>query len=145
MDTCQDCHDSGRSLSEGDEQRLGRVLGAFDGVRALYLFGSFADGTARADSDIDLAIVPADESVRDRQLEMLTELVRAGYDRIDLVFLSVRDTVLRYHAVRCNRPLYVAPGFSHPEYFTRALNEYWDLEPLLRARHAEYRRQALSG
>ena len=128
-----------------DEQHLGQILAAFPGVRAVYLFGSVADGTARVDSDIDVAVVPADASVREQKMAMMTELARAGYDRVDLVILDGKDVVLRFHVVRRNRPIFQAPGFDHPGYFTRALNEYWDLQPLLRARHALYRERVLHG
>ena len=128
-----------------DEQRLGEVLGRFDGVQAVYLFCSHADGRARPDSDIDLAVVPADGAVRQRKEEMLTALVQAGFDNLDLVYLDGSDAVLRFHAVRRNRPVFRAPGFDHGTYFSRALREYWDLEPLLRVRHAAYRERILGG
>ena len=117
-----------------DEQRIGEVLGGFEGVQAVYLFGSHADQTARPDSDIDLAVVPASEEARSQKVDMLAALVQAGFDNLDLVFLDGTDAVLRYHAVRRNRPLYKAPGFSHGTYFSLALREYWDLEPLLQVR-----------
>ena len=132
-------------MEPSDEQRIGEILGGFEGVLAVYLFGSHADGTNRSNSDIDLAVVPASESVRDRRIEMLTALVQAGFDNLDLVFLDGTDAVLRYHAVRRNRPLYSAPGFSLGTYFSRALREYWDLEPLLRVQQAAYKRRALRG
>lgn len=132
-------------MTPADAQCIGRVLGAFAGVRAVYLFGSAASDGEGPDSDIDLAVVPADAAVRGQRLAMLTELARAGFDRVDLVILDASDAVLRFHAVRCNRPLYRAPGFDHPAYFSRTLREYFDLEPLLRARHAAYKGRAASG
>lgn len=132
-------------MDRQDEKRIGEVLGQFEGVRAVYLFGSHADNRARPDSDIDLAVVPADVTVRERKLDMLTALVEAGFDNLDLVFLDGTDVVLRYHAVRRNRPIYQAPGFDHGTYFSRGLREYWDLEPLLRVRHAAYRKRVLGG
>ncbi len=136
---------SGGRLSACALRRVGQILGGFAGVRAVYLFGSYADGTARPDSDIDLAIVPADDQVRDQVLAMLAALARAGYERVDLVFLDGTDAVLRFQAVSRNQPLYVAADFSHPQYFVRALNEYWDLEPLLQVQHAAYKKRVLRG
>jgi predicted nucleotidyltransferase len=127
------------------ERQIGLVLGAFDGVEAVYLFGSVAEGRARADSDVDLAVVPANNDAREHHLDMLKALASIGCERADLVFLDNSDLVLQFHAVRQNRPLYTSPGFSHGDYFSRTLRQYRDLEPLLRVRHAAYRRRALDG
>ncbi|MEW6751428.1 MAG: nucleotidyltransferase domain-containing protein [Candidatus Latescibacterota bacterium] len=132
-------------MTAADAQRLGEILGSFTGVGAVYLFGSAAEDRERPNSDVDVAVVPHDAAVRARRVEMLTELARAGFDRVDLVCLDGTDAVLRFHAVRRNRLLFRAPGFDHPGYFARALREYFDLEPLLRARHAAYRRRVLGG
>ncbi|MFA6109944.1 MAG: nucleotidyltransferase domain-containing protein [Candidatus Latescibacterota bacterium] len=137
--------DARASTTTDLEQRVGSLLGAFPGIMAVYLFGSMADGTAQPESDLDLAVVPADDTVRTQKLEMLTALARAGFANVDLVFLDGRDAVLRFHAVRRNRPINLAPGFDHPGYFSRALREYFDLEPLLRVRHRAYRERMLSG
>jgi predicted nucleotidyltransferase len=51
-------------MNTADAHDIGRILGAFPGVRAVYLFGSAAEAAERPDSDIDLAVVPADASVR---------------------------------------------------------------------------------
>ena len=132
-------------MTRDDEQRIGAILGAFKGVEAVYLFGSHVDGTARPDSDIDLAIVPGDESVRDHRLQMLTAVTRSGFDKIDLVFLDGRDLVLQFHAVRRNRPIYASASFNHPAYFSRTISLYEDLRPLLRIQQQAYKRQVLSG
>lgn len=134
-----------RSKVADQEQEIGELLGRFPGVQAVYLFGSAADGTARAGSDLDLAVVPGADHLRRQKLEMLTTLARAGYTDVDLVFLDERDAVLRFHAVRRNRPLFLTPGFDHPAYFSRALREYFDLEPLLRVQHQAYRERVLGG
>jgi predicted nucleotidyltransferase len=38
------------------EQRIASALAPFEDVRVAYLFGSRARGSARADSDLDLAV-----------------------------------------------------------------------------------------
>ena len=134
-----------RPAMTAQEREIGLLLGQFAGVQAVYLFGSAADGTARADSDLDLAVVPRDDRARRHKLEMLAALAGAGHPAVDLVFLDGSDAVLRFHAVRRNRPLFLAPGFDHPRYFSRALQEYFDLEPLLRVQQRAYRTRVLGG
>jgi predicted nucleotidyltransferase len=127
------------------ERRIAEVLRRFEGVRAVYLFGSKARGRARPDSDWDLAVVPRDAAVTGQRLAMLTALAQAGFDAVDLVFLDGRDVVLGFQAVRHNRLLYGAPDFDHPGYFSRVLREYFDLVPLLRVRHRAYRKRVGGG
>ena len=50
-----------------DIEALHIVFRNYPGVRAVYLFGSHAEGSARPDSDLDLAIVPRDRSVREKK------------------------------------------------------------------------------
>ena len=127
------------------ERRAAEVLGRFAGVMAVYLFGSRAQGKARPDSDLDLAVVPAGDRTDKQRLEMLTALAAAGFDDVDLVFLDGRDAVLRFHAVRHNKLLYGRPDFDHGSYFSRALREYFDLEPYLRVHHRAYKERVLNG
>jgi uncharacterized protein len=86
-----------------DTQAIAEVFERYPGVQAVYLFGSHAAGTARTDSDVDLAVVPRDASVREQKLDILADLVRRGINHVDLVILDTDDLVLQYEAVRYNR------------------------------------------
>lgn len=132
-------------MNSTDEKRIAEVLSRFEGVQAVYLFGSAAQERQRPDSDLDLAVVPRDDGVRKCKLDMLQELVRAGFDDVDLVFIDGRDAVLRFHAVRHNRLLYRTHDFDHPGYFSRTLREYFDLQPYLSLHQAAYRKKVLGG
>jgi uncharacterized protein len=132
-------------LTPDDERKIAGILSAFDGVDAVYLFGSVAEGRARPGSDVDIAIVPENHAAIEARLDMLTALAREGFDRVDLVFLEGSDLVLQFNAVRQNRPLYTSPRFSHGDYFSRTIRQHQDLEPLLRVRHSAYRKRALNG
>ena len=78
-----------------DVEALTSVFERYPGIEAVYLFGSHAAGTAKPDSDLDLAIVPKDASLREHRLEILTDLTRLGIDCVDLVFLDTHDLVLQ--------------------------------------------------
>ena len=47
--------------------RLITVFRRYADIQAVYLFGSYAEGRARADSDIDLAVVPRAAGLRARK------------------------------------------------------------------------------
>lgn len=122
---------------------LSALFRRYPEILAVYLFGSYADGTARADSDIDLGILPRTPDFHSRLLDLLADLTKAGFDRVDIVFLDQADLTTRYEIVRRNRPIYTAPDFYHGDYFSRTLREYWDFEPYLRVAREAYKEKLL--
>jgi predicted nucleotidyltransferase len=121
-------------------RRLRPVFARYPRIKAVYLFGSAASGRARADSDLDLAVVP-ERPLGSDKLALLTDLAAEGLERVDLVSLEGDDVVLRFEALRPNRLLYAAADFDHGEYYSRVIREYFDFEPyLLRQREALRRR-----
>ena len=136
---------STQELTEADLGNLAGVFREFDGVMAVYLFGSLAEGKARPDSDLDLAVVPRDSETRACKLDILTALTKLGFDSIDLVFLDTGDLFLSFQAVRHNRLVYAAPEFDHGSYFSLALRQYFDFEPYLRVQQAASARRLAGG
>lgn len=117
------------------------MFAGYPGVAAVWLFGSQARGEARTGSDVDLAVEPADSSIRERKLDMLTDLVRAGFENVDLVILDRDDPVLRYEAIGPNAVVYAAPDFDPAEAWVQALRRFLDTAPLRRrVREAYYER-----
>jgi hypothetical protein len=126
-----------------DRDAIAGIFERYPGVLAVYLFGSQATGRARADSDIDLAIVPRDPSVRKRKLAMLTDLAREGFSSVDLVFLDVKDVVLRYEAVHQNRVIYQTDDFDRGSYYSKIVRMYLDFRPYLRVQREAYKQRRL--
>jgi hypothetical protein len=126
-----------------DTRVLTKVFKDYPGVQAVYLFGSHATGTARADSDVDLAVVPQNAAVRERRLDMLTDLTRAGVERVDLVFLDTDDLVLLYEAVRYNRVVYQTPAFDRGAFYSYVIRRYFDFLPYLERQRTAYKRRLL--
>lgn len=127
------------------EEGLNEAFEDFPEVEAVFLFGSVAEGRAGAESDLDLAIVPSGAGLRERRLDLLSALVRAGLDDVDLVFLDTADVVLRYEAVRPNFLIYARESFDHGEYYSRTLREYWDFLPYLELQRESMKRRILYG
>ncbi len=120
-----------------------KVFSKYPSVQAVYLFGSYASGKVRRDSDVDLAIVPRDATARKQELEIMADLVRKVYDRIDLAFLDTKDVVLRFEAIRQNRLVYKAPDFDPGEYTSRIAREYWDFLPYLAVQRKAFKQRVL--
>ncbi len=128
-------------LQPSDVQALQAVFRRYPEVLAVYLFGSCADGTANAESDLDLGILPRTPAFHEHLLDVLADLTKAGFERVDVVFLDQADPTLRYEIVHRNMLVYAAPDFDHGAYFSRTLRTYWDWAPYLRIlRQAEKER-----
>ena len=67
------------------------VFQEFKEIEAVYLFGSMAAGMVRAESDIDLAIYPGKESLRQNKIDILQKLAQKGFCNVDLVFLAISE------------------------------------------------------
>lgn len=127
------------------QRRICRVLARYPFIEAAYLFGSHAAGRAGPDSDVDLAVVGPRAELRARKLDILADLIAEGVDRVDLVALDGADPVLRFEAVHPNCLVFARPDFDHGEYFSRALREYFDVEPYLRIQREALKRRVLGG
>ena len=75
---------------------LASIFQKYPQIKAVYLFGSWAEGKNRQYSDIDLAIVPQGPPIRSQKLHILTDLAKIGFCNVDLVFLDTNDIVLKY-------------------------------------------------
>jgi hypothetical protein len=126
-----------------DIQALASVFDRYPGVEAVYLFGSHAAGTARPESDIDLALVPRDVSVHEQKLQILADLVRLGMDNVDLVILDLQDLVLTYEAIRYNRIVYKKPDFDRGAMYSYVVRRYLDFRPTLDRQREAYKRRLL--
>jgi hypothetical protein len=47
------------------------------------------------ESDLDLAIVSPSMTLKEKKLQLLTDLARRGFCDVDLVFLDTKDIVLK--------------------------------------------------
>jgi len=122
------------------KRTLTEVFRRFPEIEAVFLFGSTAEGTARAGSDLDLAIVPR-RAFGSRRLDLLAALAEAGFDAVDVVSLDTEDVVLRFEAVRPNRLVYARESFDRGGYYSRALREYLDFLPFLEVQRAAFKRR----
>jgi len=134
---------SNKTLGALELQKIAEVFKRYPQVQAVYVFGSQASRKAGPGSDLDLAIVPMDRSVKEKKLDILAELARLGYCNVDLVFLDEDDLVLAYEAIRQNRLLYAAPGFDRGGTYSRIVRKYLDFEPYLRVQREAYKRRII--
>lgn len=109
-------------MREADERFLTDTLRADPAVRFGFLFGSRANGRARADSDWDVAVY-FDEDLNAagraaRRLRLAAELERLG--AVDVVSLNDADPLLAHRALG-GRALVMADRAAYLRYFVRTM------------------------
>ena len=127
------------------DPRLTKVFKRYPGILAVYLFGSSATGFTHQESDLDLAVVPVNNQVRNQKLNILTDLARMGFDNIDLVFLDTDDIVLKYEAVKHNLLIYQTENFNRGEMYSKVVRQYLDFKPYLKVQREAYKRRLIHG
>ncbi len=124
------------------EKRLRSFFAEERNVRLAFLMGSFAKGTARPDSDVDVAVLFGRSFVPDDVLDMKGRLEKLLERDVDLVVLDRAGPVIRMQALKTGILLVSEKG-AYEEFFTATVNEYDDLkynrreieESLLSRRH----------
>ena len=109
------------------------------GVVVLYLFGSRAQGIARATSDYDFGVLLDDPSrIRDGSQELYQQIYEIlegsvkGRVNLDIVFLDRASLQLRYHVLQYGKVLLDADPKRRGAFEEQALEEHADFEPFRR-------------
>lgn len=102
---------------------------------AVYLFGSVARGTAHAGSDIDIAVLLAEDPPRTLEglkLDVQSDLeLRLGVP-VQLIVLNRAPADLVHRVLRDGRLLLDRDPSKRIRFEVRKRNEFFDLEPFLR-------------
>ena len=115
-----------------DEQAIvANVREAFPEVQGIYLFGSYADGTQRPGSDVDLALLfqPSGHTgTRNLPMHPLHQrLQRIARRDFDLVDLRRASTVLQKEVVMLGRRIYCADETAADEFDIGVMSRYQKL------------------
>jgi uncharacterized protein len=116
------------------EPRIVDVIGTREGVVAVYLFGSMARGTAKADSDVDIAVLFSSAPpprLDGPRFDLEGDLERALGRRVDFVVLNDAPVDLRIRVLRDGRLLLDRDPATRIAFEVGTRNEAFDLEPVL--------------
>lgn len=105
------------------------------GIAAAYLYGSVARGTARADSDVDVAVLferDPPHTLEGLHADLGHALEEALGARVDLAVLNHAPADLTHRVLRDGILVCDANRSARIRFEVRARNEYFDLEPHLR-------------
>ncbi len=113
---------------------LCEYLAAQPDVVAAYVFGSVAQGRARPQSDVDIAVLLAadlDEETRfDRRLRIGWEVERIIGRQTDLVVLNDAPPLLQHQVLKHGRLIFERDRAARVEFEVRAGKIYADLKPM---------------
>lgn len=124
-----------------DVETLAKFFRQYPEIQAVYIFGSVASGKTHSGSDLDLAILCRGESLREKKLELLTELARLGFCNVDLILLNSADIILQYEAIRQNRLIYSTEEFDRGAVYSKIVRLYLDFQPYLQVQRQAYKRR----
>jgi uncharacterized protein len=94
------------------------------GIRVVWLYGSHARGDARADSDVDLALLADAPIGLDELLTLQSDLAACVGTEVDLVDLWQADDVLRMQVIEHGRVLYERTSTDRARFEMQAASRY---------------------
>lgn len=123
----------GRAASNEDLERpLAEVVTAWPMLRAAWLFGSVASGSAGPLSDVDVAVLGGRGLSFDDRSRLAVELGRAAGRQCDVVVLEEASPVLAMAVVDTGRRFFCRDQAAADAWEERALRRYLDTAELRR-------------
>lgn len=129
------------SLSESSIEHIVALLDERFGLDALWLFGSEAQGRARADSDVDLAVLFRDRPSALELLDAKADLVQALDRQVDLVDLQRASPILAMQVLKGGQLLVDHNPTRRISFVAHVPGRYEDIQRIRRpAQQAMFRR-----
>ncbi len=117
-----------QEVKECLDRKIDVLLESF-GIKLIYIFGSFAKGTNRENSDLDIAILLEDNYSPLIKLQILDELVGIFHiENIDLVILNNVNEVLKFQVIKYGKVLYMKDLTTKVLFEAHTMSEYMDME-----------------
>ena len=133
--------------SPGDslEEALARVLAAWPAVRAGWLFGSMAEGSAGPLSDVDVVVLGCASLSFDERAHLAVELTRATGRSCDVVSVEHASPVLGMEIVRCGKRFFCRDVDAVDAWEDFALRRYLGTANLRRIVYSHVREDLVNG
>src|SRR5215831_12068573 len=119
-------------------ERIAHLLASKPEILAAYIFGSVARGRARANSDIDVAVLLDAKFMKQRPLTYRTDLIiEAGsaletFD-VDVVVLNEAAPALAHSVITKGKLVFERSRSARVAFQVQNLNQFLDLEPIHKA------------
>ncbi len=106
------------------------ALQMIDGLELAVIFGSVAQGTARFDSDLDIAVRYATPLNADEKLTLIRALGAASGRPVDLIDLRTAGPIVARQALTLGKRLFGTDA-DFVSQLSRTLMDYADFAPLI--------------
>jgi len=107
------------------------ILMKYEDIVFSYIFGSYAQGSIRGNSDIDIAIYLKKDIDIDTYLEIKMNLSEVLKREVDLVILNNAPPLLKYEIYKNNILLFSRDKTLESKYKVKTLFEYSDIKRYL--------------
>jgi predicted nucleotidyltransferase len=107
------------------------ILIEYDDIIFAYIFGSYAQGKIRKDSDIDIAIYLKSKLDVDMYLKIKMDLSEVTKREVDLVILNDATPLLKYEIYKNHILLFTRDETMESNYKVKTLFEYNDVKRYL--------------
>jgi len=105
-------------------------------IKLIYIFGSYAKGTNRENSDLDIAVYIKGEPSVFIKLDILDELVEIfSREDIDLVILNNADVELQFQVIKYGKVIHMEDLMTKVMFETRVASNYMDMEHFRNIQH----------
>jgi predicted nucleotidyltransferase len=99
------------------------------GVKLIYIFGSYAKGTNNEKSDIDIAVLLANDFNPLDKVNLLGDFCDfLKRDDVDLAILNSANSVLKHQIIKYGKLIYMEDEVAKVTFESRTLKEYMDME-----------------
>jgi hypothetical protein len=101
-----------------------------------FIFGSYARGQARPDSDVDFAVLLDEQTPTSDRLKFRLHLIDGlarllGRDDVDVAILNEVPLALAFRVLRDGHLLFERSRAAYVAYRVRTLDQYFDFAPFL--------------
>jgi hypothetical protein len=105
-------------------------------IKLIYIFGSYAKGENKENSDLDIAMYFESDMDGVVKLAILDDLVGIfNREDIDLVILNNVDEVLKFQVIKYGKVIYTEDLVTKVMFEARVMSEYMDMEHFRKVRN----------
>lgn len=119
-------------MKADEKKALAEVLAGHPHILAGLAFGSLQRGTARADSDLDVAVLPSRPLTAPQKIALIEALAQQFGRPVDVVDLSVHHGVIAHEAMSRGELVYCRDRLAYAERLRRMVYDQEDFVPVLR-------------
>lgn len=120
-------------LSEQEKRKIAEILAAEPGIELAYLYGSYATGLAREDSDVDIGIL-LKEGVPNNgwqtEIDIALKLEDAVNRKCDVRIINNAPIYFLHQVVNKGKVLFTSSDKTRIDFEARVTMNYFDIKPI---------------